>query len=317
MNEKQIADQLNQDVQRMLDGLPPRTAAEEGETGQILEMARMLASSDMSRQSRVRNSLRQTLLNRSASGQDRRVGSPFAEKGIHMMKTNATLSKIAFTVLAAALLVFVAGSIAPVRAFTQQIWQQIGPVIITNQQPPNVPEPAGGPTPTRLPDTPAAASASPTMVPEDSNVVFLTSEQAREQADFILLEPGLLPSGYWLAAPPQIAMHKGVRITASQVYTTDSTAFDGPYLSILQSTFQPEDTYEFQIGDANVSQVQVRGQAAVFVEDGLQMTVRAEDGSNTNLPVDTLLWEEDGLYFMINATRLSLDELIQIAESLH
>jgi hypothetical protein len=96
------------------------------------------------------------------------------------------------------------------------------------------------------------------------------------------------------------------------VYTTA----DGAYLGILQSTFDQQEQLPFSVGDATVTELTVRGQQAIFIEDAMLMKVQDKNGQNVNLPVDYLMWEENGQFFSIDATGLTREEMLRIAGSL-
>lgn len=331
MNEKTLATQLEQDIERLLDGhsLPSDSG---NEYAQILETAHKLAHNDMSDQSRIRKSLKQELLTHASTRQE--IWS-FRKRGTHTMKFNTKLFVFVTTITTVILGVV---TISPVRAFAQELLNKVGPLIIvsgstvpTNEAPAGFnPTPVpnsggqtqplselGGPTPKpgegSGQDVPSNA---PTPVPANPNVQSMTAAEAFARLDFKVLVPAYLPDDYYFSNDPNFVYVQGERIAAHAVYTTDGDAYNTAYLSIQQSTFQVEDTHEFVVGDAMVTQLTVRGQDAIFVEDAMLMTVQDRNGDNVNLPVDYLMWEENGYFFVIDATQLDREQMIKVAESL-
>jgi hypothetical protein len=96
------------------------------------------------------------------------------------------------------------------------------------------------------------------------------------------------------------------------VYTTA----DDAYLGIAQSTFNTQEQLPFSVGDAKVTELTVRGQQAIFIEDAMLMTVQDENGQNINLPVDYLMWEKSDQFFIIDVTALTREEIVRIAKGL-
>jgi hypothetical protein len=320
MNEKILAKQLEHDIDRLLDGHALPDHAELGhEYQQALETARLLARHDVSHESRIRKSLKRQLLNRI---HDRREEWSPQEKGKNIMKPHTKLF-IRMGMIAAVFAALIA--LPPVRAFAQDLLKQVGPLIIVSQtEVPWSPPPAGfNPTPVpggSVIDTPQPGQGSgqdtpsngPTPAPADPNVRSITPEEAFAQRGFKVLMPAYIPNGYTLGVAPNFVHIQAERIASSMVYTTT----DNAYLSIAQSTFNEQEKLPFSVGDARVSELTIREQKAIFIEDALLMTVQDANGQNIDLPVDYLMWEENGQFFIIDATRLSQQEMIRIAESL-
>ena len=338
MDEKGLADRLNRDIHTIIDGhaLPEKETS--GEYREMLELAQQLARNDMSAQSHVRSALKQRLLDRLRDQDLREAWATNSLKGNRTMRPK--LRPIAFALTALIVFAIAIGFTPAGQAFAQNIWQQVGPLIIINKPVPTQAAATFGATPTPLPgagtiseplppltgptpgpgegsgnDQPVDPNATPTPLPVDNIHEPLSDQMALEQYGFQVLQPRYLPEDY-LLSEHQVNRTQDGRIVSIFVYTTESTAFDGPYLSVQQSTYQEEAPIEFLVGDANVSQVTVRGTSATFIEDARLMTVRDEAGNNVTLPVDYLLWEEDGIFFLMDATQLTQEEMIRIAESL-
>jgi hypothetical protein len=52
------------------------------------------------------------------------------------------------------------------------------------------------------------------------------------------------------------------------------------------------------------------------MEGGLPMTVLDENGNNVDIPLNCLMWEEGGHFFMMTASELTQAEMLKIAEGL-
>lgn len=319
MNEKSLAEQLEQDIDRLLDGHALADQPGLGrEYSRALEAARLLAYQDKSHESSIRKSLKRELLIRIY---DRRKEWSPQEKGNYTMKPHTKLF-VRLGMIAAVLSALIA--FPPVRALAQDILKQIGPLVIVSQpeapweappadfNPTPVPG-AGGTIPAQVVSTAGAdPSNGPTPVPTDANLRSMTPEEAFAQLDFSVLMPAYLPNGYALSIQPNFVHVRAEQISSSMVYTTA----DDAYLSIAQSTFDTQEKFPFSIGNAAVIELSVRGQKALFIEDAMMMTVQDANGQNVNIPVDYLMWEENGQFFVINATELTQEEMIKVAGSL-
>jgi len=330
MNEKMLLERLEQDIDRLLDGHSlPNDADLDDEYHQAMEAARLLSQHDLSGESQIRKALRQELLVRISDR--RKVWSP-KEKGTYTMKPRNKLLVLVETLV---VILGVVISISPVRAFAQELLRQVGPLIIVSQ--PEIPleELPADFKPTPVPDSgrpneplpestshtlnfgknsngQEAFSGQPTPVPVDPRLQSITPQEALTRLNFRVLMPTYIPNGYALIVPPNFVQVQPDRIVSSMVYITD----DDAYLSIAQSTFDEQGKVPFSIGDAEATEITVRGQKAILVKDAMRMTVQDANGQNITLPVDYLMWEEDGFFFMMDATELTQEEMIKVAESL-
>lgn len=339
MDEKETSDCLNRDVHHILEGHSLSAQDEPGEYGELLNIAYRLAHNDMSHQSHVRSVLKQKLIGRLRDQDQREVWSPNPFKGNRTMQPK--LRAIPFALAALTVLVIAIAVTPAGQVFAQNIWQKVGPLIIVNKVPPNqapsafdataTPLPGSGTVPQPLPaltgPTPrpgegsgneqaADPLASPTPMPASNIFEPLSDQMVWEKYGFQVLQPAYLPADYQNISEHQVSRTENGRIVSRTVYDTASTAFDAPYLSIQQSTTQEETPVEFMVGDAQVSQVSVRGYTATYVEDANLMTVQDAAGNDVTIPVDYLMWEENGSFFLMDATQLSQEEMIRVAESL-
>lgn len=323
MNEEMLIERLQHDVDHLLDGHTLSDTTSFGnEYHQMIETARLLVHHDMSSESQIQKTLRRELLVRISN--QRREWS-FKEKGNYPMKTRSKL--LAFVGVLATILL-TAAALPPVRAFAQEIINQMGPFVVIAQDIPFDVTPAdftptplpGGPTgrPTTHSQAPTDGSGytsnEPTPVSPDPNVQIITGEEALARFNFKMLTPSYVPEGFTLINAPNnnvVFVGPGY-INSSMVYTT----VDDAYLGIGQSTFDQKDKIPFYVGEVDVTQIKVRGKEAIFVKNAMMMTVLDANGQNITLPVNYLMWEEDGLFFMMQTSKLTQDEVIKIAESL-
>lgn len=232
------------------------------------------------------------------------------------MKTRT--KKFAY-VSALVVILLTAAALPPVQALAQEILKQVGPFIVIPQKLPlEIPAANFSPTPvsggpTQVPENGSGyASNNPTPVPPDPNVRIITAKEALNQFNFKVLTPTYIPEGFTLIDAPNtnvVFVGPGY-ISSSMAYTT----IDGADLQIAQSTFNQQDQIPFHVGDVNVTQIKVRGKDAVFVKDAI-MGVWV-DANGQDIPVSYLMWEEDGLFFMMQASKLTQDEMVKIAEAL-
>lgn len=321
MNEKMLAERLERDIERLLDGRAlPDDSTRDADYQQALEAAQMLAQHDMSPESRVRKSLRQNLLQRIST--QRKVWSP-REKGAYPMKPR-TKSFVFVGILTAFLLT--AMTLPPVRAFAQDLLKEIGPYIIVSETEVPWEEPPADFNPTPIPggdgepsemiaataDPNVDPSSGPTPIPSNPNAQTLTPQEALTQLGFKALLPSYIPDGYALIVDPKFVHAVGDRISSSMVYTTSEDA----YLQIAQTTFDDTSRFAFYVDDEKVIELIIRGQEGLFMEGGLPMTVLDENGNNVDIPLNCLMWEEGGHFFMMTASELTQAEMLKIAEGL-
>lgn len=124
---------------------------------------------------------------------------------------------------------------------------------------------------------------------KDSVIGFNTPDGNLVVPDTELLLPTYIPEGY-------TAKTYGVESPYSVLFQNS----DNQTISLIQST---DDTGGVLSNTGNAVSVQVHGEAAEFLE-------REEGGSR-------LLWTYGGFYFTLDASALSQDEMIQIAESIN
>jgi hypothetical protein len=332
MNDKKLAKRLEHDIDHLLDGhFLPNDTGLGNEYHQAIEAARLLAQHDVSSESRIREPLRQELLTRIS---DRRKVWSSKEKGNFTMKPR---NKFFVSVGILVVLFGVAMSLPPVRAFAQDLLMRVGPLVIVSQPDVPVDEPSADFTPTPVfnssgsleslpaPTNPTlksskdsesdAVSRQPTPVPTMLGLQSITPQEALTRLNFKVLMPSYIPDGYTLIGPPnfvQVQTHLD-RIVSAMMYIT----VDYAYLSITQETFNEQNQVPFPISDtAEVTHVAVHGKEAVFVNNGRAVEPVWVEAAGQVFVIDYLMWEENGYFFMIEATELTQEEMSKIAESL-
>lgn len=191
----------------------------------------------------------------------------------------------------------------------------VGPFVVIPQDPqPIPPTPVDfNPTPVQNPENGSGyASNEPTPVPPDPNVRILTAKEALDQFNFKMLTPTYIPEGFTLIDMPNnnVVFVESGFIGSSMAYST----VDGADLQIDQSKSNLQHQIPFYVGEVEVTQIKVRGKDAVFVKNAI-MGIWA-DANGQAIPVNYLMWEEDGYFFMMTASKLTQDELVKTAESL-
>jgi hypothetical protein len=340
-NPEAYENSLISEIDQILSGAPQNGQIQPPalmQDQQVLEIARQLSATDLSSRSRVRRSLRAHLLQ---SADPRKEWSPQNLQGVQRMKTRFAISILAVM----ALLIIAAAAVPPVRAFAQHLWETIGPITITND--PTTAQAAlqaaGKPTPTALQITPTAipgihgaaneAAAQPTPRPGEGSGQTgessggptplpqvtdqrqrLSRTEALRQYGFDALEPAYLPRGYVAVDQPTLVRHPTGKMFSAHVYTAAGQS--NSYLSIQQSTYTEADTTQFAVGDAQVSEVSLRGQKGTWIEQAKVLTVGDGKGNDHILPVNYLMWVENGSLFVIDSPELSQSELLKVAEGL-
>lgn len=192
--------------------------------------------------------------------------------------------------------------------------EKVGPfVVIPQDLPPNPSSADFNPTPVQNPENGSGyASNEPTPVSPGTNVRILTAKEALDLLNFKMLTPTYIPEGFTLIDAPNnnvVFVGPGY-VGSSMAYIT----VEGADLQIAQSTFNQQDQIPFYVGEVYVTQIKVRGKDTVFVKDAI-MGVWV-DANGQDIPVSYLMWEEDGFFFMMQASKLTQDEMVKIAESL-
>lgn len=327
MNEQDWADRFSREVDSLLNEAG-RTDSEPipTEYRQALDLARILATTDFSAESRVRYTLRRRLLNQigTREGWQRRkeyvMHTFFRQRHPAVILTTVILA--AFLVVALAWPGALTAAAQGIEAFVQSLW--LGEHTVLHRiAPEQVMELGDGQLAIegvpvddhqpqielrqRLEDerltiegVPADESEVKTSVEiaEEGREIhyiewlrFDTIEEAQEAASFTLRLPEYLPEGYAfseaLVIGDLIALH-----------------YDGPSgkISLGQEAVGEEPGKIVSYGVVSVSEAPVQ-----------KVTVNGQDAGWAEC---VLVWEADGISYRLSGPSLSLEEAIRIAESL-
>lgn len=196
------------------------------------------------------------------------------------------------------------------RARAQEILARIGGFILTDE--PTLQEQA-------LTRTPEPIATTTALQNGNQPDYFSTLDEAREQADLRIYSPQAVPEGYSLNQPQAYALFCCQDNRTVEVATTYISADYEDLIIIRQIRLSGENQdplQTFPIGDAPLVDVMVRGQEGVWVDGSLQGSRQNESGTTELAAWSILLWEEDGFLFWIYNNALSLDEALELAESL-
>lgn len=196
---------------------------------------------------------------------------------------------------------------SPMRALAQDILAQFKSVIITGAstevERDRIPTPIGQPT------------STPMVIPPR----ILTVEEANQEAGFEVLCPINIPSGYQLIARGVHRSEAGV--SASTKYAMVGTMYDPTYgieegtptIRLIQTRYNPDFMAEHPVGDAPTTEVTVREQPGLWVE---QAAMGCCDEHGNVLLSNLLVWQEGDIFFDLRSDDLPLEEILRIAESL-
>ncbi|MCD4753430.1 MAG: zf-HC2 domain-containing protein [Anaerolineaceae bacterium] len=233
-------------------------------------------------------------------------------KGRKKMKGKMKMNRKSVLIALALVALVSVGFIAyhpPTHALALEILARFESVIITNA-PTNV-ESVQNPTPTSV--------GQPTSTPMSTPLRVLTIEEANEEAGFEILSPTYLPAGYQLIG--RGAHHAEAVVSVGTTYAMVGTTYDPTYgledgtptIRLIQNQYVSEFTGEFSVGDAPSTQVEVRGQTGLWIE---QAEVGCCDEDRNVILANLLIWEEGDFLVDLRSDDLPLEEMLRIAESL-
>lgn len=185
---------------------------------------------------------------------------------------------------------------------------QIGPFILTHA--PTLQEQRLSGTP---PPTPQESSSTGQGATYHEAA---TVAEARKLAGFDVWSPGYLPSGYTLQRYTVLVGSDAPALEVSAEYISEDFEQLWYLRQIPYSTKDANNAHEFPIGNARVVTVTVRGQPGVWVEATNQGAHQTETGEEILVPWNILLWVEGGYFFWLYSSELSLEDNLQVAESL-
>jgi hypothetical protein len=288
MNEKMLAERFSADLDRLLANESVTESADvPGDYRDALEVAKLLRRMEFS-DTRQQHQLRQTLLEHPRFTDSQQNNHQPTSKGGFSMDNLLRQRNPLWIAPVMTMILLLALTLAPVRAFAQELLHQIGAITLTRET-----------TETERflsePEAPPLA-AQPTAVPGGSG----PSWQGRAY------ESPYVPAGYELdAATPNLAYVNGAASHGGYSYFR---------IYSLASSLE-----EFPISGATISSVAVRQTTGSFVE-GAPLYVKPPEGRATRDqleidPVNLLMWEENGKVIVVESNHVPLDEMLKIAEA--
>lgn len=190
-------------------------------------------------------------------------------------------------------------TIPPLRALAQDILRQIGVITISNA-------PTAYDVYSTQPTIPPDSTPIPGVTPQIYDMQTLSLEAAAAQTGFAVLVPHSLPARYRLTA--RDVWHQNGVNSVTTIYHRPQP---DDSLSISQTIYdpnEPDQSRQFDVGDAAVTDVTVRGLPGLFAEH----VTTWPPGAMINM----LFWQEGEFTFMMQSSLLTLDEILSIADSL-
>jgi len=309
MNERDLAERFNQDVDRLLNAAG-RTDAEPlpAEYREALDVARRLASTDFSPESRSRLALRRRLLSQMDARENLRKEKP--------MRTypQLKLRRLLLVAISLALAVLVVTLAWPgaLTAAAQSLQTFLQTLVLGEHTTVHQVSPEMAPAAQTPPATPivewrgdiwiirtAIGNFAGNVLPGHDVAVRRFSDLAEATAavTFSLRQPDYLPAGYGFReaiVPPldwAILFYEGPGgdiVLAQMLVGEQSSGEAGQFTSVKVGT----------LTDKPIESVTLNGQTAGWVEGY------------------GLIWEAEGVSYILGSVNLSRDETIRIAESL-
>lgn len=307
--EQEWAERFDQDVQTLLSsgGLTSQNHIDLPQDYQeALVVAQHLGETEVAHLSRVRYSLRQKL---TRTVDRREVWTNAQQQGIHPMKTSLfdKLPARSVVIVLAFLAVTISLSltIQPVGALASQILGKVGLFNFTNEQ--AIPDEWIGQK-----NFNNVSDATPMPVKDLRGI---SKEEAERQAGFALLTPSYLPDCFTLNTR-SILIDQATPTVTTVYLCHGQTIYDDVFLYMNQSRPGNEPKFDFQIGDAQPVEVVVRGYEGLWIEQAPIGVTTNREGATELMPVNMLVWEEDGFYFQLQSNQLAKEEMMKVAEAL-
>ncbi|MBA4386132.1 MAG: hypothetical protein C0410_15455 [Anaerolinea sp.] len=309
MKDKETIHRFNEDISKIQDGQTISTDGNTNAYAQTLEVARALSAFSSVSLSHAQNNVKQSLLEKVRSKPQRAQLKPrfsfVYSLGICLLLTLFSLA------------------IPPVRAFAQEMVQQIGNFFFVNQpsDAENYVARMQSGTPTSTPD-PLMAGNTNSQVFESA---LLSAAEASAKAGFTVYMIGDMPENYSLTT--RDVLFTGQTITADTSYRMelDPPLHDGLQFAAIIALEQTQtnentDPWITGIGDIEVVEVTVRGVKGGWIEQIPIYPFQDENGEWDYARWNQLIWSENGFTFVLQTNlptdMLPLEEMLKIAESI-
>lgn len=211
---------------------------------------------------------------------------------------------------AAVVVLVIAVSLPPVRTFARNMLYQIGGIKLINE-PSRAEQAADDPMPTPDPNTVIPTAAPPPIY---------SLEEVSTRAGFPVYEIGTVPDGYVIEIRDGLQQGNGID-WAHTIYFGPTVDGKLHIFGLDQTRYAenlPEQYGQFEIGDAPVTEVTVRGLPGLWVE-AAPTAARPSQTNPNGWEIDhenMLIWEEDGFTFLLRSNALTQAEMLAIAESI-
>jgi len=313
-NEWDLADRFTRDVDGLLNDAG-RTDSEPlpTEYHQALNLARMLATTDLSDESQVRQALRRRLLNQIGTREGWQLRKEYVMRTFFRQRRTAVI--LAFAVLAALLVVTLAwpGVLTAAAQAIQDFVRilSVGEHTTIYQVDPDSAASRPQWTPSARPRvelrwtirTPIGDFSNNAGFGQDSPVhYFNTFDEAQAITPFSLRQPACLPAGYafldaMVPPPPDHRAFLFYKGSDGEIVLVQMPAYTQVEV-IDETTMTVVGVWFGLTTDELVEEVALSGRRAAWVEDR------------------SLVWEAEDIIYILGGSNLSLEEAIRIAESL-
>ncbi|MDP3451237.1 MAG: hypothetical protein Q8R87_11710 [Anaerolineaceae bacterium] len=309
MNDKEMIRRFTEDLNKMQNQQPIEMDGLLTSYAQELQVANQLSAFSSATLSKTRLPMKQHLLEVASS------------------KSRVPQAKLRFSFVSALgiflLLALFSLAIPPVRAFAQEIVQNIGNFFFVDQptDAENYVATMQSGTPTTTPDPTIVAK----ITPQFFETKILSVADASAKAGYAVYTIGEMPDRYTLSTRDVLFTGQTITTDTSYRMVLDPPLNDGLQFAAiiaLAQTLTNEATNPWitGTGDIPVIEVSVRGVKGAWIEQIPIYPFQNEEGEWDYARWNQLIWSENGFTFVLQTNlptnMLSPDELIKIAESI-
>lgn len=157
------------------------------------------------------------------------------------------------------------------------------------------------------------ASSTRATLATSSRVRFVSLADAQRQVSFHITTPTSIPSGYALVGAS--APH-ATEVEVAYYLRLPGSALDSDHAVAITEARDPAPNFRQNLPKTTTAAVMVNGHPALYARGTWQLGRQWEWDSQVDL--ETMVWQADGLTYMLQADGTGLDEprIIQIAESI-
>lgn len=262
----------------------------------MTNLERRLATTEFQMRDETTAALRRRLIERAktAPNRTRSTRATRSLRAVGIAAAAITLVAVAFTM------------ITPLRVWAQELIARIGNLQFTDE--------------TTWAEQVVEQQATLPSSDGNSLPARWSAEQASERAGFPVFEPAYLPENYVSTSRDVYSSESGGMQVISGFGSRSYTQVDSyvpDFISLSQWLF-PEDAPErsWPVGDAVPTEVFINGHPGLWFGGAPLGTTLDENNMRQLMPVNLLIWEQDGYTFIMQNLQLSFEELLRVAESL-